>query len=60
SSLRMPSGVSPLVILEPENAAFAAVKILALANPELSKRIINYHKNMKSKVEEDDKSLRSV
>jgi len=31
SSLRMPSGVAPLVVLEPENAALAAAKILGLA-----------------------------
>ena len=35
SSLRMPRGVAPLVVLEPENAAMSAVKMLALANPAL-------------------------
>ena len=35
SSLRMPRGVAPLLVLEPENAALAAVKILALANSDL-------------------------
>jgi phosphoribosylaminoimidazole carboxylase PurE protein len=35
SSLRMPRGVAPLVVLEPENAALAAAKLLALARPEL-------------------------
>jgi phosphoribosylcarboxyaminoimidazole (NCAIR) mutase len=33
SSLRMPGGVAPLVILEPSGAALAATKILALAMP---------------------------
>jgi phosphoribosylaminoimidazole carboxylase PurE protein len=32
SSLRMPSGVAPLVVLEPENAALAAAKILGLSD----------------------------
>lgn len=32
SSLRMPSGVAPLVILEPQAAALAAAKILAVAD----------------------------
>ena len=58
SSLRMPSGVSPLVILEPENAALAAAKILALANPELGERILEYHQSMKAVVERDDERLR--
>ena len=35
SSLRMPRGVAPLVVLEPENAALAAVKILALTSERL-------------------------
>jgi phosphoribosylaminoimidazole carboxylase PurE protein len=33
SSLRMPRGVAPMVVLEPENAALAAVKMLGLADP---------------------------
>jgi 5-(carboxyamino)imidazole ribonucleotide mutase len=33
SSLRMPRGVAPVVVLEPENAALAAAKMLGLANP---------------------------
>ncbi len=39
SSLRMPSGVAPLVVLDPANAALAAVKILALSHPALRERI---------------------
>jgi phosphoribosylaminoimidazole carboxylase PurE protein len=35
SSLRMPRGVAPLVVLEPENAALAAVKMLALTSERL-------------------------
>lgn len=42
SSLRMPSGVAPLVVLEPENAALAAAKILALADPKLADRVRAY------------------
>ncbi|RLI74235.1 5-(carboxyamino)imidazole ribonucleotide mutase [Archaeoglobales archaeon] len=42
SSLRMPSGVAPLVILEPENAALAVVKILALKDGSLMKKIKEY------------------
>ena len=39
SSLRMPSGVSPLVILNPESAGLAAAKMLALEDSDLAKRI---------------------
>jgi 5-(carboxyamino)imidazole ribonucleotide mutase len=39
SSLRMPRGVAPMVVLEPENAALAAVKILGLADPSMKSRV---------------------
>ncbi len=39
SSLRMPRGVAPLVVLEPENAALAATKMLALSSAELRKAV---------------------
>jgi 5-(carboxyamino)imidazole ribonucleotide mutase len=39
SSLRMPSGVAPAVVLEPENAALLAVKMLGLRDDGLSDRI---------------------
>lgn len=39
SSLRMPRGVAPLVVLEPENAALAALKILALGCPALREAV---------------------
>ena len=39
SSLRMPSGVAPAVVLEPKNAALLAAKILALADPDLRKKV---------------------
>jgi 5-(carboxyamino)imidazole ribonucleotide mutase len=58
SSLRMPSGVSPLVVLEPENAALAAAKILAIANHEISRKVLEYQQEAKNRVENDDKKLR--
>lgn len=39
SSLRMPRGVAPLVVLEPENAALAAAKILGLTSHRLQTTI---------------------
>jgi 5-(carboxyamino)imidazole ribonucleotide mutase len=58
SSLRMPSGVAPLVILEPEAAALAAAKILAFEDEELLKKIAEYRSRTKEKVEVDDRALR--
>ena len=39
SSLRMPSGIGPAVVLEPENAALLAAKILGLSNPQVRRRV---------------------
>lgn len=60
SSLRMPSGVSPLVVLEPENAALATAKILALSNPRLREKVLSYQQDFRSKTELDDVKLRKT
>ncbi|MCO6449333.1 MAG: AIR carboxylase family protein [Caldilineales bacterium] len=39
SSIRLPSGVAPALVLEPDAAALLAAKILALADAELSHRV---------------------
>lgn len=57
SSLRMPSGVCPLVVLEPEAAALAALKILALKDKKLEKKIEEYQENKKKEIEKIDKFL---
>jgi 5-(carboxyamino)imidazole ribonucleotide mutase len=39
SSIRMPSDVAPMLVLDPANAGLAAAKILAVADPALRARI---------------------
>jgi 5-(carboxyamino)imidazole ribonucleotide mutase len=39
SSLRMPRGVAPVVVLEPENAALAAAKMLGLTYPRVREAV---------------------
>jgi phosphoribosylaminoimidazole carboxylase PurE protein len=39
SSLRMPSGVAPAVVLEPESAALLAAKMLGLTKPHLRQKV---------------------
>ncbi|MFH1086365.1 MAG: AIR carboxylase family protein [Chloroflexota bacterium] len=58
SSLRMPSGVAPVVVLEPAAAALAAAKILALADEALRGRIAAYQAGMSAAIVEADASLR--
>jgi len=57
SSIRMPSGVAPLTILNPENAALAAAKILGLSNPDIQKRIIDFQEKKRKELEEADNAL---
>jgi len=57
SSLRMPGGVAPLVILEPEGAALAAAKVLALSDSTLRQRLTAYQAEMARGIIEADKSL---
>jgi 5-(carboxyamino)imidazole ribonucleotide mutase len=60
SSLRMPSGVAPLVVLEPGNAALAAAKILALAEPALLDRISSLQQDNRQILEDADISVNEV
>ncbi|MFH1416192.1 MAG: AIR carboxylase family protein [Elusimicrobiota bacterium] len=57
SSLRMPSGVCPMTVLGPEQAALAAVKIMALKDSGLSSKIADYQKAAREKLELSDKEL---
>lgn len=58
SSLRVPSGIASLVTLEPEGAALAAAKILAIQDEELEQRISDYHQAKIKEIEKADESLR--
>jgi phosphoribosylaminoimidazole carboxylase PurE protein len=57
SSLRMPSGVAPLTILEPEAAALAAAKMLALADPALAERVAQFQAAQRERAIADDRAL---
>lgn len=57
SSLRMPSGVAPAVVLDPANAALLAAKILGLADSALAAKVSAFQKEQAGKVVADDRSL---
>jgi 5-(carboxyamino)imidazole ribonucleotide mutase len=57
SSLRMPSGVAPALVLDPQGAALAAAKILALSDAALRQRIVAYQAQMTQSITEADASL---
>jgi 5-(carboxyamino)imidazole ribonucleotide mutase len=57
SSLRMPSGIAPAVVLEPFNAALLAAKIFGVTNAEVRDQVKASQKRAAEKVIEDDKSV---
>jgi 5-(carboxyamino)imidazole ribonucleotide mutase len=57
SSLRMPSGVAPMVVLGAEQAALSAVKILALGSKNLKEKIFKYQEAYKKDIEKEDKKI---
>jgi 5-(carboxyamino)imidazole ribonucleotide mutase len=57
SSLRMPSGIAPAVVLEPANAALLAAKILGLADPAVRARVAEFQKKQAEKILDDDRSV---
>ncbi|MBS2100000.1 AIR carboxylase family protein [Carboxylicivirga linearis] len=57
SSLRMPSGVAPMVILNPGNAALAAAKILGLSDESIQAKVKEFQENQRQKLIEDNASI---
>jgi 5-(carboxyamino)imidazole ribonucleotide mutase len=57
SSLRMPSGIAPAVVLEPFNAALLAAKIFGVANAEVREQVRVSQKRAAEKIIEDDASV---
>lgn len=57
SSLRMPSGIAPAVVIEPANAALLAAKILGLVDADVRETVIRSQKKQAEKIMEDDKGI---
>lgn len=57
SSLRMPSGIAPAVVLEPSNAALLAAKILGLGNAGVRAAVAGSRRRAADKILQDDQSL---
>jgi 5-(carboxyamino)imidazole ribonucleotide mutase len=60
SSLRVPSGIGSLVTIEPESAAIAAGKILALEDHGLAERIREYQNSRKNETKEADGRVKKL
>jgi 5-(carboxyamino)imidazole ribonucleotide mutase len=57
SSVRMPGGVAPMLVLEPEGAALAAAKILAVGDPALAQRIAAWQVELREQATADDREV---
>jgi len=60
STLRMPSGVAPLTVLEPEQAAIAVCKIFAIKYKEFEEKIKKYQKEKREEIEIDDENIKNL
>jgi 5-(carboxyamino)imidazole ribonucleotide mutase len=58
SSLRMPSGVAPAVVLDPKGAALLAAKILGLTDPALRDRVATAQQAATRQIITDDGELK--
>lgn len=57
SSLRMPSGIAPAVVLEPVNAALLAAKIIAVSDPEMREAVKTYQYKNQNVILTDDQEI---
>jgi 5-(carboxyamino)imidazole ribonucleotide mutase len=60
SSLRVPSGIGSVVTIEPEGAAIAAAKILALSDPQLDKRVKQAQLQKKKEIEKANETVKKM
>lgn len=58
SSLRMPSAVAPVLVLEPEGAALAAAKILGVRDSEIRERVRDLQQKAGSQLKKDDEEIK--
>jgi 5-(carboxyamino)imidazole ribonucleotide mutase len=60
SSLRVPSGIGSVVTIEPEGAAIATAKIMALEDKELAANVKNYQENKKKELDKANESVKKL
>jgi 5-(carboxyamino)imidazole ribonucleotide mutase len=60
SSLRVPSGIGSVVTIEPEGAAIAATKILAVQDPELESNVKRYQEDKRKELDKANESVKKL
>lgn len=56
SSIRMPGGIAPALVLDPANAALAAAKILGLSDPAIAARVRAFREANADAIATDDEA----
>ena len=60
SSTAMPNGIPVAYVVKPENAALVAVRIFALANPELKERLDKFKQKMAKAVYDGAEEVKKI
>lgn len=60
STVRMPGGVAPLLVLEPAAAALAAAKILGIGAPAISQRVAELQERTRLQAIADDEAAQEI
>ena len=60
SSLRMPSGIAPAVVLDPGNAALLAAKILGLNDSAVREKVLEFQRKQAARILSDDEAARTA
>lgn len=58
SSIRMPSGVAPMLVLEAENTALAVAKIFAMKNEMIREKVIQFQEKKREEIYKADEEMR--
>ncbi len=59
STVRMPSGIAPMLVLTPENAALAAAKIIGIRDEDVRKKVEEYQKAQQKKLFDADSEIKN-
>jgi 5-(carboxyamino)imidazole ribonucleotide mutase len=57
STIRMPSGVAPMLVLEPAEAALAAAKILALQDERIANAVMKQQEEKRAEIDRMDEEI---
>ncbi|AIY89612.1 AIR carboxylase family protein [Geoglobus acetivorans] len=60
SSINMPSGVAPMLVIYAENTALAVAKIFALKSREVAEKVREYQRKKKEEIERADEEAKSI